>query len=260
MDSFEKYEQKPDKAPFKKWTNSDIEGASSDFFSLPDHPDQVVRKIVSLKMKKEKGKMTAREDIHHWLEKAKSFQDFAERYGINVAKTSYFFGSDPRFKTDIPKKEKPALMAITDRISGESFAEMEEVNEKAAVEIDAIFSNLYSGLIDSYNKNGDWWTDNGNGQAVWGTAPREKEPHVYVVDIDPKVGKWSDVPLANRETAFWFELEWVFKEMKEMEQKISAPKKEFEKAREILSQIITEMPVPTTEDDRKLREEIKKEI
>jgi len=155
INPFEIFTQKSDKAPFKEWKESDLKSYSSDFFSLPEHPDVLVRKIVPLQMKKnEDGKVTAKKAIETWSAKAKEFQNFAEGVGIKMAKTSYFVGNDPRFKSNIPKESSPAFMAMTEIIDGKNLEQLSEVDEKTADEIDTMFASLFSALFDSYKENG----------------------------------------------------------------------------------------------------------
>jgi hypothetical protein len=261
MDSFEKYNQKPDKAPFKKLEASDVRGPSSKFFSLPGHQELVVRKIEDLTIKEEEdGKKTATASIEHWTKQAQLFQNFAERYGIKMAKTNYLFGNDPEFRSNVPKASSPALLAVSERISGESLNAMKEVDEKAEAEIDAMFSGLFSSLHDSYKENGYSWGDFGNWQMMYGTAPKENEPHVYIVDIGPQMTNWSELPAENKEVDFWIDLEWIVGEMRTMEKKIRGKKKKFETARKVLSEIVSQMPIPTDERAEPFRKKVLKRI
>ncbi|MCX6736311.1 MAG: hypothetical protein NTZ13_04470 [Candidatus Parcubacteria bacterium] len=251
MDSFEQYEQKPDKAPFKEWKDSDLQGFSSELFSLPDHPELVIRNSVTLP---DKGNIMDMVDF--WSGRAKDFRNFAEKYGIKMAKTSYFVGSDPKFKTNIPKEASPMFMAATERIDGKNLSALNEINEKAEKEIDALFSGLFSALYDASKENGYSWEDYGNGQVMYGTAPGEKEQHVYIVDVDPLMTNWETIPRERKDFFFWTNMNWIFKEMEELEKRVVNKSKKFQSAHEILSKIISEMPEPADDKAKELRFEI----
>ncbi|MFA5831152.1 MAG: hypothetical protein WC878_04975 [Candidatus Paceibacterota bacterium] len=260
MDSFEKYEQKPDKAPFKKWEYSDMIGGASEFFSLPKYPDAIVRTIKALAIKKENGKLTAKKDVEHWRKQVKIFQNFTERYGIKTAKTGYFFGSDPKYKTNIPKDEKPMLMSATERIDGENIEEMRDIDETAAEKLDMIFSGMFSSLRDSYKENGYYWGDYSNKQILYGTAPNEKEAQAYVVDVGPIMTNLENMAPDKKESFFWKEAHRLFGEMTGVETKLAGEKKKLEKARAVLSQIIAKTSIPTEKNSQRLREEIKNKM
>jgi hypothetical protein len=255
MNPFEIFTQKPDKAPFKEWKRSDIRGGSATFFELPEFPDLVIRKSQSFEVKEDGKKLTVAETVKYWSERAKALQRFADRYGIKMAKTRYFAGNDPYFKSVISKESCPAFMSATDKISGKNLEEIFEINDKMAVEIDIMFSGIFSGLYDSLNENGYYWEDYGNSQIMYGTAPSEKESHVYIVDTDPRMGKWNELS-QRREYAFWNEIDWVFGHMKALEKKYAHGTKQFENARKTLAEIIEKMPVPTNETAIDLRERL----
>ncbi len=256
MDSFEKYEQKPDKAPFKSWKESDIEGYSSEFFNLPEHPGLVIRKIVPLAVKEIDGKKTAENAIAYWTEQSKIFQNFADRYGIRMAKTSYFVGNDPKWKSSVPKESKPVFMAATERIMGKNLRAMNSIDEKALEEIDAMFSGLFLSLYDAYNESGYTWGDFNNGQVVYGTAENDTEPHPYIVDVDPLMKKWNEEQQDFKEMNFWNYASLIFSNMQELKKRIAGENKNFEKANIVLSKILSEMPEPSDGKAKTLRFEI----
>lgn len=253
---FEMFTQKPDKAPFKEWKSSSLKGGSATFFKLPEFPDLVIRKCKEFDVNVGKKKLTDAEAVTYWSERAKALQGFADRYGVKMAKTRYFAGNDPKFKSSIPKESSPAFMAATDKISGRNLKEISEIDEKMATEIDFMFSGLFSGLYDSLNENGYYWADYGNSQVMYGTAPDEKESHVYIVDTDPRMEKWNKFSLCEKEYYFWNEITWVFGQMKALEKKYAHGTKQFENARKTLTDIIKKMPVPTNETAIDLREEL----
>jgi hypothetical protein len=247
MNPFEIFKQKPDKAPFKEWKSSNLRGGSADFFELPEFPDLVIRKCEEFEIKMNGKKLTDVEAIAYWTERAKALRAFADRYGIKMAKTRYFAGNDPRFKTDIPKASSPAFMAATDKISGKNLEEISEINDKTATEIDMMFSGLFNGLCDSYNENSCWWRDYGNTQMMYGAAPGEKDLHVYLVDTDPRMTNWNEFLPARKEYIFWFDADHLFNEMRKLEKKYAHGTKQFENARKTLAELIAKMPVPTNE-------------
>ena len=229
--------EKKDKAPFGEFETSDLVGNSVDFYNIINRPDVVVRKIAPINKNKEERNTS----LNELIKDGNNFKKFAERYGIKMADTHYFFGNDPDFKTGVPKEEQPAFMAVTDRIAGQNLDEMREFDEKATVEIDAMFSGLFRSLHDSFNENGIWWTDFYSGQIMYGTAPNSTEPHLYIVDVDPWMKDWVGGEY-GKDQYFW-ECIILFNEMRALEPKIAGGNKQFQKARETLSDIITEMPV-----------------
>jgi hypothetical protein len=249
---FEIFTQKPDKAPFKEWKRSNLQGGSATFFELPEFPDLVIRKSQSFEVKEGGKKLTVAETVKYWSERAKALQRFADRYGIKIAKTRYFAGNDPYFKSAISKESCPAFMSATDKISGKNLEEISEVDDKMAVEIDTMFSGIFSGLYDSLNESGYYWTDYGNSQVMYGIAPNEKESHVYIIDTDPRMEKWNELP-QRKEYAFWNEINWVYDEMSSIEYKYMHGTKQFENARKALVNIIEKMPIPTNETAIDLR-------
>ncbi|MCX6738825.1 MAG: hypothetical protein NT098_02095 [Candidatus Parcubacteria bacterium] len=256
MDSFEKYEQKPDKAPFKSWEKSVIEGYSSEFFTLPEHPELVIRKIVPLAVKEIDGKKTAKKAIEYWTEQSKIFQNFADKYGIRMAKTSYFVGNDLKFKSSVPKESRPVFMAATERILGKNLRVLNSLDEKALAEIDALFSGLFLSLYDAYNESGYTWEDFNNSQVMYGTAENDTEPHVYIVDVDPLMKEWNEPQQDFKEMNFWNYASLVFSDMEELKKRIVGENKNFEKADIVLTKIISEMPEPADNKARKLRFQI----
>ena len=257
---FEIFTQKPDKAPFKEWERSRLQGGSATFFELPEFPDFVIRECLSFKIKEKGKELTDEEAVAYWSERAKALQGFADRYNIKMAKTRYFFGNRPKFKSNIPKESNPALMAMTDKISGKNLQEVSEIDEKMAIEIDQMFSGYFSSLLDSYNENGYYWADYGNSQMMYGTVPGEKEPHLYIVDVDPRMEKWDEFSPRGREYSFWKEIDWVFDHMEKLEKKYAHGTKQFENARKTIAEIIEKMPVPTNETAIDLREQLMAKI
>lgn len=256
MNPFEIFKQKPDKAPFENWKPSKLRGGSAEFFDLPAHPEIVVRKFSEFGVKQDGKNLTNAESIGYWSERAKALEGFADRYGIKMAKTGYFVGNDPRFTSETEGESSPAFMAATEKISGKNLKEIPEFDEKSAVEVDNMFSGLFAGIRDSYNEDGYWWRDYGNTQVMYGIAPKETEPHVYIVDVDPRMAKWNEFLPQRKEYIFWSDMGLIFEKMKELEKKYAHSTKQFENARKTLADIITKMPVPTNETAIDLREQL----
>jgi hypothetical protein len=105
------------------------------------------------------------------------------------------------------------------------------------------------------NESGYYWTDYGNSQVMYGIAPNEKESHVYIIDTDPRMEKWNELP-QRKEYAFWNEINWVYDEMSSIEYKYVHGTKQFENARKALANIIEKMPIPTNETAVDLRQQL----
>jgi len=263
-------EQKQDKAPFREWKTPVLKAESKEFFELPEYPDFVVRRGIKITAPKRKEDIPdLKLEIEDLTKKARAFQNFLSRYGIRMAETSYFFGNDPRFvpsltrkqeKASDVKEEDPSLMSITEKIEGRNLDDMDAFDDKMDEEIDFMYAGVFSGIFDSYNENGFWWSDYGNKQAVWGTRKHEKEPHLFIVDVDPAMKRWKDLSPDFQEKVFWNEVLWVFSQMKESEKKLRGKKREFEKARATLSKIIAEMPMSKDESSLETRERITSQL
>lgn len=261
INPFEIFTQKPDKAPFKEWKSSDLKGGTAEFFELPEFPDRVIRKFEGFDVKVGGKMLSTKEAVDYWGVRGKELKNFSERYGIKMARTNYFVGNDPRFRSIVPKSSRASFMAETDKISGKNLEEMKEVEEKAVEEIDAMFSSLFTALRDSYEKDEYWWGDYGNRQVMYGTAPKETESHVYIVDVDPRISKWSEYTKREQEYTFWHDTDWVFNEMRKMEKKYAHDTKPFENARKSLAELIEKTPVPEiSETAVDLREQLMNKI
>jgi len=246
-------EQNPDKAPFKDWAPSDFKGWQAELFTLPGHEDLVVRRSVKLNVLPDGRKVSIAEGIKDWSMRAEKMKGFCDKYGIRMAKTSYFVGNNPRFHPKLSREEEkavgvseesPALMAVTERIDGKNLMQFREFDEKMKEEIDAMFSGLFTNLFETYthDNEGYFWYDYGNGQIVYGVAPGEKEKHLYVVDVDPSMENWIDVATRkeDKERTFWRELESIFHRMRDMEPKTQSGK--LERSRAVLQKILSELP------------------
>jgi len=247
--------------------SKDIKGWSADFYELTGHPELIVRKCytpVGLEKSireeleklpkfktyeyKEKEKLLQKKKVEELIRNANQFLSMGERYGLNIAKTKYIIGIDPKTK-------QPDIFAVTDKIIGSNlYDNTSSVSEKVGEEIDKIYAGVYSHKKDSYLENGLYWRDFKNSQIMCGKKIGDVEDHAYIVDVDPLFNSWFDnlkddgtwdhtETEERKEMIFWENVEIMTERMQSAENK--TPGKNFIKAREMLKQIFNNIPEPT---------------
>ncbi len=251
--------------PFSEWEKSkDITGDTCVFYDIPGHPELVARKMEF--MPEDRPEFTESEAREYWEKRIGEFQKIAERYGIPVAKTRYVFDNDP-------VSGEPSFFAITDRIRGESLDKITSFDKHAEEELDNMYVGILSHMKESYMEGEYAWGDFGNQQIMYGiesdgNESHKKEPHPYIVDVEPRVSPWEDKidPRSNRsaeekkEHVFWQNLAGAVAEMTETELKTESGRMAFVKAREALRQIMKELPEPMGQDTKEIRLRVLEEI
>jgi len=256
---------KPDKAPFLDLIPSCFQGTSAVLYELSGVPDLIVRTTAKFGGCPEKKKLTTKEEIVHWTKRIHEFLVFIRICGIRMADTNYLFGNDLTFRPRLTRaqeenmkisEESPALLMTTVRVDGKNLDEMTSFDLNAIGEIDDLFSGFFFGFFDSYKKTTTWWKDFCNAQFVYGTLSGSLEPHVYLIDAEPKMSEWRSFDAYEKEYHFWREIVLGLDQLSRLERKFVGTDLVCTKTREMWKQIISEMPIPSAEVTQGYRERI----
>jgi hypothetical protein len=225
---------KEEDQPFIKLEKSDLKGNASKLFHIPGHEDMVIRKSFVDVPDMVADKMNVHEKAEYLRHKAIEFKKIIARLGIRTAKTDYVIGTDPA-------TGNPALFGATERIDGENLKEMKFLDKETSVLIDEIYAKIISDLLNSYKKNGLFWCDMKNTQMIFGKTEKDKNPDIYLIDVDPHIIDWNVIEMDGKEPAFWEILAWLLSEIEDMERKVGEKGFRFKKSREALEKVKTEI-------------------
>lgn len=120
-------------------------------------------------------------ELADFRESKQRYDKLRDRYGIDIVKTDLVVGND--------KQGKPCIFTVVDRIEGKNVCAQEQFIEEARQQLDGFFERLFSHYLDAYKEKGYFWADFSSMQIVYGNKIKEKEKHVYIVDVDPSWGK-----------------------------------------------------------------------
>lgn len=227
-------EKRKETEPFIGLEKSELKGVNSKLFIVPGHEDMVVRKsFVNIPGEKAE-EMTVHKKAEYLQNKAIEFKKIVDRLGIRMAKADYVIGTDSM-------TNRPALFGVTERIEGESLKEMALLDKELSNKIDELYAKIISDLIDSYKKENYFWCDPKNAQFIYGKTENDKEPGIYLVDVDPDILNWNEVAMEDKESIFWNRLAWILSEMEDAEKKVDEKGFRFKKAREAMEKAKTEI-------------------
>jgi hypothetical protein len=230
-------EKRKETEPFTELEKSDLKGVASKLFSVPGHEDMVVRKSFVNVPLENAFEMTIHEKAEYLHNKAVEFKKIVDRLGIRMAKTDYVIGTDPAMN-------RPALFGVTERVDGENLHTMVHINAELADKVDELYVKILSGLFESYIKYDYSWYDSNNEQFVFGKAKGDKQPELYLVDVDPNIFTWGPEEMSQeeRESNFWKRLEMILGEIEEIEGKVTEKGFKCSKSRQAIDKIIKEIP------------------
>ena len=216
-------------------------GNSSLFYAVPGVDDRVVRKSFVNVKEKDGVKMNTHEKAEYLRNKTVQFKKIIDTLPVTMAKTEYIIGASPT-------NGSPAIFGVTELIDGKSLDDIPVLDKETAEKMDDIYAKIVAHLIDSYEQNDYFWYDPLMSQFMYGKAPGDTEPKVYLIDVDPNIVKWDDPELGNeypflgKEELLQGRLNLLAREATSLKKKTSDPTA-FSKTRNMLALLGVKMPV-----------------
>lgn len=147
---------------------------SPDILEIKSRPDKFIRRWRVA----DENKEVLHSEIKSYRRGMKMFERLYEEYGINIPEQELIIGKGSKNKTNI--------FTVIDRIEGESLDRIYDVSEEEQEKIENFYCGLAQFYIDIYQNGGDFWSDFGNRQVVFGHKAGEIENKVYIVDVEPR--------------------------------------------------------------------------
>ena len=217
--------------PFCNLDMANIIGNKSKFYRSGENKDFLIRRsFVNIEDPEGDSDLSLSEKEAFLRNKIVQFKKIIANLPVNMVKCDYIIGKDP-------VKNIPVIYVTTENIDGENLNELSVLKKETAEKIDALYAQIIDELVKQYRENDYSWFDPNNGQFMYGKAPDDKKPDVYLVDLDPNVFKWDDPDLKRRigisgQRLLQNRITWIISEIGNLEKKVEENGFAFNKTRE----------------------------
>ena len=161
-----------------------------------------------------------------------------KKCGIAIPHFSYVIAEHSEGK-------KPCLFTVIERVEGENVTDIAILNADLLLEVERVFIVMLSHLRRARQTGSTFWTDFNIHQFMYGTLERDLVSRLYLVDVEPYVGKWpalcssmgQDQEIATR--SYIMQLMRIFTDISGFEERCGQHIR-FRKARKQLKRCVAE--------------------